>query len=239
MPKLISQSQNLQVEETHSQKAEATELEAADRAQSILPTRISIWRRMAPWSGQIYTEVPLWRLVLSPFIIIINPAVIWAAVTIAFPVLWIVGLTLVIAQIFSAPPYLLTPAQIGYMSAGPVVSGFFANLICAFLSDWSAKWFSRRNGGKYEPEFRLFLTLGLAISTTVGYFLFGYLISQNASPVAISVAYAIVMAGAQFSAVTSGTYVVDAYRAISVDIFICAMVFKNFLFFGFTCKFPR
>lgn len=225
------------IEEMRAQKAELKATENLDRVQSLaVPNRISVWRRIAPWSGATYTEVPLWRLVISPFLISYNPAVIWASITIAFPILWVVGITLVIAQIFSAPPYLLTPKEIGYMSAGPVVFGTLANLVCGLLSDWSIKLLSRRNGGRYEPEFRLFLLLGLAICSMVGYYLFGYLLSQAASPVAISVAYGIVLAGCQFSAVTVGTYIVDAYRAISVDVFIIGMVFKNFLFFGFSCK---
>jgi hypothetical protein len=160
----------------------------------------------------------------------------WATLTISFPVLWIVGISLVIAQLFSAPPYLMSPEQIGYMQAGPLVSACVANLLCAFLSDWSVKWLSRRNGGRYEPEFRLFLLSGLVISAALGYFLFGYLISLGESPVVMSVIYGIVVAGAQFSAVTVGAYMVDAYRAISVDVFIIGMVFKNFLYFGFSCK---
>ena len=224
------------LDEIKSSKAGSKELETLERAESAAPSRISIWRRMLPWSGNTYSEAPLWRLVLSPFLITINPAVLWATLTISFPVLWVVGISLVVAQIFSAPPYLLTPAEIGYISAGPIIAGCLANLLCAFLSDWSAKWLSRRNGGKYEPEFRLFLLIGLFVCAALGYYLFGYLISKGASTVAISVVYAIIVAGIQFSAVTVGTYMVDAYRTISVDVFIIGMVFKNFLFFGFSCR---
>jgi hypothetical protein len=224
------------IEAIKSNKAQTNELESLPHSEDAPLRRISLLRRMRPWSGATYSEVPLWRLVISPFLISINPAVMWATLTISFPVLWIVGISLVIAQLFSAPPYLMSPEQIGYMQAGPLVSACVANLLCAFLSDWSVKWLSRRNGGRYEPEFRLFLLSGLVISAALGYFLFGYLISLGESPVVMSVIYGIVVAGAQFSAVTVGAYMVDAYRAISVDVFIIGMVFKNFLYFGFSCK---
>lgn len=61
------------------------------------------------------------------------------------------------------------------------------------MSDWSAKWLSRRNNGKYEPEFRLFLVLGIAVFCGLGYYLFGYLISQGASVVAISVVFGLTL----------------------------------------------
>lgn len=96
--------------------------------------RISFVRRMAPFHGN-YSTAPLIQTVIRPFLILANPAVWWAGITIAFPVLWVVGLSLVVAQIFSVPPYSLTSTQIGYMSAGPVVLASIANFICAIISE--------------------------------------------------------------------------------------------------------
>lgn len=233
--------QNLQMinamKTSQAEHKENKDLERIQTTQSTVPpARQSFVRRMAPWSGQTYSNVPLTRLILSPLLIIYNPAVIWASITIAFPVLWLVGITVVVAQIFSSPPYSMSPKDIGYLSAGPIVAGMLANIVIGSLSDWSVKLLSRRNRGLYEPEFRLFIVVGLFICAAIGYFLIGYLISEQSSTVGISVAYGITLAGCQFSAVAVGTYIVDAYRAISVDVFINAMVFKNFLFFGFTCK---
>ena len=229
---------NLQVLEGLGTRKDETQEGGSDhieRIESAQKQRSSYWQRIAFFS-KTYSEVPLWKMIVSPFLILTNAAVLWSTLTISFPVLWIVGISLVIAQIFSVPPYSLTPTQIGYMSTGPLISGLFANLMCAIISDWSVKWLSRKNNGIYEPEFRLFLIIGLVVSAALGYYLFGYLISEGSSVVVISVIYAIITGGAQFAAVCVGAYMVDAYRALSVDIFIIGMVFKNFLFFGFSCK---
>jgi hypothetical protein len=230
--------QNLEmIDEMKSSNAETHEHAPAnvDEVNDTLPQRETLFRRMSPYHG-VFSPVPLWKMIVTPFLIVVNPAVIWACLTIAFPVLWLIGISLVVAQIFSAPPYLLTPAQVGYLNAGPVVLGSISSIIAGVTSDWSAKWFSRRNHGTYEPEFRLFGIIGLVTCAGLGYFLFGYLVQIRASVVSISVMYGITLCGAQFATVCVGTYMVDAYRGLSVDVFITTMVFKNFLFYGFTSK---
>ena len=71
--------------------------------------------------------------------------------------------------------------------------GFLTSAFAGPVSDWSAKWLSRRNGGKYEPEFRLYLVIGIAVFCGLGYYLFGYLISQGSSVVAISVVFGLTL----------------------------------------------
>ncbi|KAK5444274.1 hypothetical protein LTS15_010389 [Exophiala xenobiotica] len=231
-----SSHENLQmIEEMKTADArDQPSTEHAETSNASIRTRKRPWHlRLAPFNGT-FTKTPIVKLVFAPFLVCANPAVLWSMLTVAFPVLWVVGISLVIAQIFSAPPYLLTAKELGYMSAGPIVLGTLANLACGLISDSSAKWLSRRNGGVYEPEFRLFLIIGLAICSALGYYLMGYVITQGASAVAASVCYGVVVAGCQFSAVCAGTYMVDAYRTLSVDVFIISMVFKNFLYYGFS-----
>jgi MFS family permease len=79
--------------------------------------RQSLIARMKPVQG-IYSRDSLLKLLVTPFLTLLNPAVIWAVITLAFPVLWLVGLSLVIAQIFAGPPYSLNPTELGYMWAG-------------------------------------------------------------------------------------------------------------------------
>jgi hypothetical protein len=192
--------------------------------------------KMAPFYGT-YSDESLIKLIIRPFAVLINPAVIWAVLTLAFPVLWVVAISFVIAQIFAPPPYLLTTTQLGYLSAGPLVGGTLGCLLCGFISDPIAKWVTRKNNGVYEPEFRLLLQLGTVVFSVIGYFLFGNLIGEGKSPAGMSAVWGVIIVTVQFVAITVGTYMVDAYRDLSVEIFIISMIFKNFLFFGFSCKF--
>ena len=102
-------------------QVEHTGLERSTTASATADTaRQSILRRMAPFNGRFIEESTL-KMVLRPFFILLNPVATWAVLLIAFPTLWLVGISFVIAQIFSAPPYLLSTAELGYMSADPVI----------------------------------------------------------------------------------------------------------------------
>lgn len=205
-------------------------------APSAVGKRKSLARRMALYNGT-FSDDNVLKMLLKPFAILIHPAVIWSTLVIATTTTWLVVISFVVAQIFSAPPYLLDTAAIGYLSAGPVVGGTLGCIICGMVSDPITKFLSKKNQGIYEPEFRLVLVIGVFVTSLLGYFLFGNLITEGKSPVVISTVWGIAVASMQFCSVAVGTYMVDAYRDISVEIFIIGMVFKNFMFFGFSCEF--
>lgn len=154
----------------------------------------------------------------------------------AFPTLWLVAINLLVAQIFSAPPYLLNTAELGYMSAGPAIGGFLGSVAAGIMSDPLIEWASRRNNGTYEPEFRLMLLIPAIIVSAIAYFPFGYLATEGKGPVIMATLWGFGGAALQFIMTAVGTYIVDSYRDINVEIFIATMVIKNFLFFGFSCK---
>ncbi|KAK5243660.1 hypothetical protein LTS06_010633 [Exophiala xenobiotica] len=195
--------------------------------------RKSLVQRMAIYSGT-YTEESFVTLIVRPFIVLLNPAAIWAVLTMAFTTLWYVVISFVVAQVFASPPYLLDSAHVGYLSAGPVVGGTLGCIVCALISDPIIRWLARKNDGVYEPEFRLVLIIGVLVPSAIGFFLFGNLAGEGKSPTSVSVAWGVAVVAPQFMSVVVGTYIVDAYRSLAQEIFIIAMVLKNFLFFGFS-----
>ncbi|KAI0121259.1 major facilitator superfamily domain-containing protein [Xylariales sp. AK1849] len=195
--------------------------------------RKTFFTLLNPYSTN-YTDRPLWKLVIDPIAILYHPVVLWAVFLMAFPTLWLIAINLVTAQIFSAPPFLLDTAQLGYFAAGPTVGGALGSLVAGFSSDVVIRYLTRRNGGIYEPEFRLFLIIPGFVLSAIGYFLFGPLIEEGKSPVAMSTLCGLATAALQFIMMSVSTYCVDAYREISVEIFIATMIIKNFLFYGFS-----
>ena len=175
-------------------------------------------------------------MIVRPFFVLLNPIVAWCCLIISITTVWVIVISFVIAQAFSGPPYFLNTAELGYMSAGPLLGGLFGCIACGLISDPAARYFTRKNNGIYEPEFRLPMMVVIPIVSTIGYFLFGNLISHGQSPVAAATMWGIVFVSVQFAAVSTGAYVVDAFRDISVEIFIISMTVKNFVFFGATCK---
>ncbi|KAL6401299.1 hypothetical protein AUP68_15167 [Ilyonectria robusta] len=201
------------------------------------PARHSFVQRMRIYSG-IYAEESLLKMIIRPFLTLFNPVVLWSLIVVGFTSLWVIGISLVIAQIFSAPPYNLNTAQLGYINAGPTVGGFLGCILCGLVSDPIVQWISRKNNGVFEPEFRLPLMIGMPISCGIGYFLVGNFINSGASPVASSAMWGVAFVSVQIAHVSAGSYLIDAFRDISNESFIITMTFKNFLWFGFSCKSP-
>lgn len=70
------------------------------------------------------------------------------------------------------------------------------------------------------------------IFSAIGLFVYGYMLSLFAAPVVTAVFHGIMLFGILIGAITTAGYALDAYRDLSNEIFIMAMVFKNFLFYG-------
>ena len=65
-------------------------------------------------------------------------------------------------------------------------------------------------------------------------FLFGYELSIGASAVICSTMWGFMMCGVLLGTTSSITYALDAYRESSNELFIMNMLFKNFVFYGFS-----
>lgn len=73
------------------------------------------------------------------------------------------------------------------------------------------------------------------ITSAIGYFCFGRVVAEGGSPVTGAVLWGIAFVAVQIAAVSTGNYIVDAFRDIAVESFIISMTVKNFLWFGFSC----
>jgi hypothetical protein len=74
---------------------------------------------------------------------------------------------------FSSPPYNFSTAGVGYVNIGPFVGALFGLVYGGPLSDWSVKYFAKRNNGIFEPEMRLYLLIGPALFMSGGLIVYG------------------------------------------------------------------
>ncbi|KAL3485849.1 major facilitator superfamily domain-containing protein [Aspergillus germanicus] len=213
------------------QQAQSEAIEDIDTIDTTVAKRKPFLHRLSPFSG-VHSEMPVWQMLVNPFLILIHPAVIWATVLLAISTAWYVVVSFVVAQIFTAPPYYLEAVDIGYMSAGPTIGGTLGSIVCGLISDPLAQALARRNRGVYEPEFRLVLMIPMVITTALGWFLFGNLVVAGKSPVIIAIVWAVTTTSMQFCMSAIGAYILDGYPSISAEVFIIGMVTKNFVFFG-------
>lgn len=100
-------------------------------------------------SGLIYRDV------LAPIQIFSFPITLWAAFSFNFAANCLLALNLTQSQVFAAPPYLFTPAQVGFVNFAFVVGGVIGLLTAGPLSDWVSMRATARNKGVREAEMRL------------------------------------------------------------------------------------
>lgn len=101
------------------------------------------------------------------------PAVTYAAITYGSTLAWFAMMTSLQATYMLMPPYNFDAIGIGLMNVAPFVGAILGFPCGGYLSDKSILWLSKKNGGIYEPEQRLWLALPTAILGPVSILLFG------------------------------------------------------------------
>lgn len=124
-----------------------------------IPRKKTFWQETAIFTGN-YSDENLLQLVVAPFAVCLNVAVLWVVVISGTITATYVAQAYVLAQIFSLPPYNLTPSGVGYLSLGPFIGGLVASIFLGLVFDRLIKWFCAKNGGTYEPEYRLAVMVG-------------------------------------------------------------------------------
>lgn len=183
-----------------------------------IPPKKTFLQSVALFDGR-KTDDSYWRLLLRPFALILHPAFAWACLVQGTVIGWTVFIGAILASIFTAPPYYWNEVQNGYAYTGPFVGALVGFVLAGALADPSVKFLTRRNGGVYEPEFRLLLIIPMTIIGCAGLYGFGITASQVITgkyhwsvPIAF---FGLEVAGMVIGTVSSSLYIVDAYRECS------------------------
>ncbi|TQN68696.1 Protein HOL1 [Colletotrichum shisoi] len=184
------------------------------------------------------TDEGYWKLLLRPFPLFVQPAFLWGCLIQGTMIGWTVFIGVIVAAIFLGPPYYWNEIYAGYAYVGAFVGALVGFIIAGVFSDWSASFMTRRNGGIYEPEFRIVMVLPMFVVGGMG--LYGFAIT-SAGLASREYHYSIPLiffglevAGMVIGAVASSLYIVDAYRDLAIEGFTVMIIFKNIFSFGLT-----
>jgi MFS family permease len=198
---------------------------------TIPPARKTYLQRLAVFNG-VFVHDSLMKMVIAPIVILLNVAASYNVLVTGISLAWFVGVSIVSTIIFSSPPYLLTPAGVGYTSTAPLIGGIIGALFMGVIAKPQLMWMVKRNNGIYEPEFQL---LGSAVGSVIsiaGMVGFGYAAQKFQSIYVICFCWGLMMSGLCIVNISLSSYVLDAYRKHSTELFVMNMLFKNFFFYG-------
>ncbi|KAF8539640.1 MFS general substrate transporter [Trichophaea hybrida] len=192
-------------------------------------------QRLALFNGR-KTDESMLKLILRPFPLLFHPAVLWGMLTQGTLIGWTVVIGVVLGIVFMGPPLWFTEVKTGYMYTGAFLGAMLGFLMSGILSDWSAKFLAKRNGGVYEPEFRLFLVIPQTVIGVVGLFGFGWTSADigKYGQYWPTFFFGMEVMGMVLGATASALYLVDAHRDLSIESFTCLLLFKNFFSFALT-----
>ncbi|KAH8116697.1 hypothetical protein DFH11DRAFT_1576823, partial [Phellopilus nigrolimitatus] len=179
----------------------------------------TFFQLMRPWAGHLHSLAA-------------SPVVAWAIIVFGTSSTWLVALSVSVSLLFSDPKfgYDIKPGPVGLISGiGPFIAAFLGNLMAGPLSDWTVRYMSRRNGGVYEPEFRLLMVIPLTISSTIGYF--GWAVSASLEEPWIAPAIFYSLINFDMHVVT---YIVDSHSRFALEAFATKGIFRSFFSFGIT-----
>jgi hypothetical protein len=177
-------------------------------------TPLKTWKqKLSPFSGR-KTDDDFFKLFLRPFPLFAHPAIFWACLIQGTMIGWTVFIGIMLAAIFIGPPLFWDEVNTGYAYTGAFLGSVIGFLIAGGLADWSAKFMTRKNGGIYEPEFRIVLVIPQTVFGCTGLYLFGVVCSNptHYSWVLSVFAFGLQVGGMVIGAVAASLYIVDAHR---------------------------
>lgn len=181
---------------------------------------------LKPYSGRITHDRWL-RVAVRPFILFAYPAILWSAAVYALSVGWLIVLSELVSHIYQGGIYNFTSLQTGLIYISPFVGGLIGTAVAGKVSDLIIRYMTKRNGGIYEPEFRLVMGIPILLSTTIGLMAFGWSAQAHDSWIVPTIFFGIVSFGSCLGSTTAITFAVDSYRQYAGEALVTLNWAKN------------
>jgi hypothetical protein len=189
----------------------------------------SFVQQLKPYHGRLNGD-KWFKVMLRPFVLAAYPAVLWSAVVYACSVGWLIVISETMAIIYRDPTlYNFDALQTGLVYISPFLGGILGTAVAGKLSDIIVKAMAKRNGGLYEPEFRLVMGIPILITTCIGLMGFGWSAQEGNHWIVPTVFFGVMSFGCSLGSTTSITFCVDSYRQYAGEALVTLNIAKNIL----------
>lgn len=189
----------------------------------------SFAQHLKPFHGRLNHDKWL-KVMVRPFILFAYPAVLWSSIVYACSIGWLIVVSELLAVIYRDPDtYNFDALQTGLVYISPFIGGVLGTAVAGKISDILVRALARRNGGLYEPEFRLIMGIPIAITTVIGLMGFGWSASAQDHWMVPTFFFGTVSFGCALGSTTSITFCVDSYRQYAGEALVTLNFTKNIL----------
>ncbi|CAK7269555.1 hypothetical protein SEPCBS119000_003627 [Sporothrix epigloea] len=186
-------------------------------------------QQLRPWNGRLHYD-NWFRVALRPFVLFAYPAVLWSSIVYACSVGWLIVLSESVSVIYrAADTYNFSALSAGLIYVSPFVGGVLGTAVAGKVSDVVVLAMTRRNGGLYEPEFRLVMAAPVALTTIAGLVGYGWSVQAGDHWIVPTVFFGVISFGCSLGSTTSITFCVDSYRQYAGEALVTLNVTKNIL----------
>ncbi|KAI0894481.1 MFS general substrate transporter [Annulohypoxylon nitens] len=168
-----------------------------------------------------------WKAAVRPLILFSYPSVLWSAAVYACSIGWLIVISESVAVIYREGRYQFNALQTGLVYISPFIGGVLGTAVAGKVSDVIVRAMARRNGGLYEPEFRLVMAIPVAMTTVIGLMGFGWSADVDDPWIVPTVFFGVVSFGCALGSTTSITFCVDSYRQYAGEALVTLNFSKN------------
>jgi hypothetical protein len=187
----------------------------------------SFAQQLKPYHGRLNHD-KWFKVMLRPFVLFSYPAVLWSAAVYSCSVGWLIVISESMAMIYRDKHlYNFNALQTGLVYISPFVGGILGTAVAGKVSDIIVKAMARRNGGLYEPEFRLIMAGPMLVSTVIGLMGFGWSAEERDHWIVPTIFFGIISFGCSLGSTTSITFCVDSYRQYAGEALVTLNFSKN------------
>ncbi|TDZ30666.1 putative MFS-type transporter [Colletotrichum spinosum] len=187
----------------------------------------SFTEQLKPWNGRLNHD-NWFKVMLRPFVLFAYPAVLWSSAVYALSVGWLIVVSESVALIYrNRESYNFNALQTGLVYFSPFVGGILGTAVAGKVSDIIVKAMARRNGGLYEPEFRLVMAAPVLVTTVIGLMGFGWSAEERDHWIVPTIFFGLISFGCTLGSTTSITFCVDSYRQYAGEALVTLNFSKN------------
>ena len=189
--------------------------------------RLTFVQQLKPYNGRLHHDNWL-RVAIRPFILFAYPAVLWSSIVYSCSIGWLIVISESVAVIYrSKTTYGFSALSTGLIYLSPFIGGILGTAVAGKVSDIIVRAMSKRNGGLYEPEFRLVMAAPVAITTVIGLMGFGWSARVHDAWIVPTIFFGVISFGCSLGSTTAITFCVDSYRQYAGEALVTLNFSKN------------